>query len=415
MSRRALVLLLLLACCAAPARGQSLAEAVREAYVSNPILAEARARQEALAEAPEQARAGGRITVTLDGGADYGAGDTASTTLTAAYPLWTGGRVTAAVRAADAEVVAGRERLRAREMEVLESVVAAYAEVLFAQEAEQVAQIGMERLDRQIEEAQLRFELGQATRTDVAQLRAQRAGIAGSLADARAALGRARAAYRAVVGIEVVRLAPATMQMNAVPTSLEAARAAARAGNPELLEQLAFVAAAQARIAGARAQWTPDVALVGSAGAVEGLGATGLRSGFDRQSSLSIAVRIPLLTGGLVPSRIREAEANARAERFAAEAAEREALRAVDAAWSNLRGAEERLAAGEEGLVAADLALRGVRTEYELGLRTTIDLLIAEQSFQAAQLGVARSRSDLMLAAAGLLRAAGVLSASALK
>lgn len=402
-----------LALFAAPVQAQSLAQAVKDAHAGNPILAEARARQDALSEAPEQARAAGRITVSLDAGADYGAGDAASAALTAAVPLWRGGRIAAAVGTAEALVMAGEQRLRAREAVVLERVVAAYAEVLFAQEAESVAAIGIERLDRQIEEAQLRFELGQATRTDVAQLRAQRAGVVGSLADARAALGRARADYAAVVGSEPSRLEAAAVTSPSIPRALDQARAAASANNPELLEQLALAQAAQARIAGARAEWAPDLALVGSAGRTEALGAQDFRTGFGQSASISIALRIPLLTGGAVPSRIREARANARAEGFAAEASERETLRAVDSAWADLLGARQRLTAGEEGLASADIALRGVRAEYELGLRDTVDLLIAEQSYRAAQLDLARSRSDLMLVEAGLLRAMGLLTADA--
>ena len=58
---------------------------------------------------------------------------------------------------------------------------------------------------------------------------------------------------------------------------------------------------------------------------------------------------------------------------------------------------------------AADLALKGVRAEYAFGLRTTLDILVADESLRAAQLALARERSDALIAATALLRATGRL------
>ena len=103
------------------------------ATATNPELAAARARQEALAETPEQARAGGRPTADIGGNAGYdrlGYGRPGSTGVTATLPIWTGGRVASAVRAASGDVAAGTERLRDAEAAVLERVVVAYADLL---------------------------------------------------------------------------------------------------------------------------------------------------------------------------------------------------------------------------------------------------------------------------------------------
>ena len=398
---------------AVPSKAQTLAQAITDAYANNPELAEAAARQDALAETPEQARAGGRPTVNLDAGWQAGSGERGDLVLTTTVPVWTGGRVSAAIRTAEAEVDAGRERLREREAAVLEAVVSAFAEILFAQEAERIARIGIARLDRQVEEAQVRFDSGQATLTDVAQLEAQRAGVVGNLADAEAALGRARADYRAVVGREPAIPEPGAALPEAVPPDLVAARTIAEAANPRLLERLALSVAARARIGGARAERAPNVDLRATGVQTAGLRDAGLASQPESFGTIGVALRIPLLTGGLVPSRIREAQANARAEDFAVDAVRRDAIRATEGAWASLSGAQQRLAAGQQALQSAEIALSGVRAEYELGLRNTLDLLFAEQSLRAAELDVARSRSDLMLAEARLLRAIGRLTGAA--
>jgi outer membrane protein len=412
MIKRAALCLVIMAL-AVPGKAQTLAQAIADAYANNPELAEAAARQDALEETPEQARAAGRVTVDL--GADWqtGTAEGGDLTVTSRLPLWTGGRVSAAIRTAEAEVDAGRERLREREAAVLEAVVSAYADILFAQEAERIARIGIERLDRQVEEAQVRFDSGQATLTDVAQLGAQRSGIVGSLADAEAALGRARADYLAVVGQEAAVLQPGAALSKALPPDRAAARSIAEADNPRLLERVALSAAARARVGAARTERAPNIDLQATGVQTAGQGGGGIGAQSERFGTASVALRIPLGTGGLVPSRIREAQANARAEDFAVEAARRDAVRAADGAWASLRGAQQRLEAGRQALRSAEIALSGVRAEYELGLRNTLDLLIAEQSLRAAELDVARSRSDVMLAEARLLRAAGRLTGRA--
>lgn len=391
------------------AAAESLPQAIAMAWATNPELAAARARQDALAEAPEQARAAGRATAELGGNAGYdrlGYGRSGSSGVTGTLPIWTGGRVRAAVRAASGDVAAGAQRLRDAEAAVLERVVIAYADLLYNQQAVEVARVGIARLDAQVAETRSRFELGQATRTDVAQLEAQRASVAANLADAEGALATTHATYRAVVGAEAGALSADVAPSPLLPQTLADAREAATAANPLLLAQRRVVDASAERIAQARAERAPSVDLAGGYGRGVVI-AGGDWRGFDNAATIGATVRLPLLTGGLVSSRVRQAEATWRAERFQTDAAAREVGRGADAAWADLTAAQARLRASTEGLSAADLALKGVRAEYGFGLRSTIDILVADQSFRAAQLDVARARADTLVAQAALLRAAG--------
>jgi len=401
--------------CTAPTHAETLRDAIAAAYATNPTLAEARARQDALEEAPEQARAEGRPTLsaTANGGYDdLGYGGAGNADLQAAMPIWTGGRVSAAVRATSSDVAAGEQVVRDNEAAVLERVVAAYADLLFAQEAVEVARIGIERLDRQVGEAQSRFDLGQATRTDVAQLEAQRSSVVANLADAEAGLASARAAYRAVVGQNPGDLEAEVPPPAMLPADLADARASAELANPRLLERIRIVDASEARIDQARAQGAPSVDLIGAYG--RGVRETGgaLRA-YDNAASVGLTLRVPLLNGGLVASQVREAQATTRADRYAAQAELRETIRAVETAWATLQAAGQRETASRDGLLAAQIALDGVRAEYEFGLRSTIDILLAEQSYRSAQLALARARSDVLIAQAALLRATGRLDRGA--
>ncbi|WP_230483554.1 TolC family outer membrane protein [Sphingomonas sp. Leaf21] len=402
---------------AAPVSAETLREAIAAAWEGNPELAAARARQDALGETPDQARAPGRLTAGATGNAGYdrlGYDSTGTRTgatsalggVSATLPIWTGGRVSSAVRAANGDVAAGGEALRDIEADVLERVVGAYADLLYTQQAAEVARVGIERLDSQVAEARSRYGLGQATRTDVAQLEAQRASVVSNLIDAEGAVATAAAAYRAVVGRDAGTLDAGIAPPSTLPRSLADARDAAEAGNPVLLAQQRRVEAATARIDQARAERAPAIDLTGGYGrGVQWAG--GGAQGFDSAANAGLAFRVPLLTGGLVASRVRQAEALRRAERFDADAASRAVVRAADTAWASLTAAEGRLKASAEGLAAADLALKGVRAEYGFGLRSTIDILVADQSYRSAQLAVARAKVDVLTAQAALLRATG--------
>ncbi|WP_031394911.1 TolC family outer membrane protein [Sphingomonas sp. STIS6.2] len=397
---------------AAPVSAENLREAIATAYATNPQLGAARARQKALAESPEQARALGRPTVSANAGAGYdrlGYGRAGSASVSAALPIWTGGRVRSAIRAANADVAAGAEAVRDTEAAILEGVVGAYADLLYNQQAVEVARVGIERLDDQVAEARARFGLGQATRTDVAQLESQRATVVANLADAEGALAIAGAAYRAAVGQDAGILSAEIAPPAVLPTDRDDARNAAQAGNPALLQQRHVVDASTARIDQARADRAPSLDFTGTYGRGGRIAYDGVR-GYEAAALAGLAFRLPLLTGGLVPSHIRQAEAMNRARRFEADAALREAVRSADAAWASLVAAQTRLQANIEGLAAADLALKGVRAEYGFGLRTTIDILVADQSYRGAQLAVAAARADMLVAQAALLRATGRLS-----
>jgi outer membrane protein len=400
---------------AAPVAAETLREAVAAATLGNPTLAAARARQDALAETPEQARAAGRLTAAADGSTGYdrfdydrGGGGTVSASL----PIWTGGRIAAQVRAAQGDVAAGEEGLRDAEAALLTQVIGAYAELLYDQQAVEIGKADIALLDRQVAEAQARYRLGKATRTDVAQLEAQRASAGATLAAAQATLDAATADYRAVVGHDPGALAPPP-SLGPVPATLEQARADALAANPLYQQSLRAADAAGARIQQARAGRAPTVSLGGGYGYTMRIGGAGAGTAL-RAANVGLTLHVPILTGGLVASQVRQAQAEQRATLFDAAAAGREATRATDAAWAALAGAEAQIATNQAGVDAANLALSGVRAEYGFDLRSTLDILVADESLRSAQLALARNHSDRIVAQAALLRAMGHLDLDAI-
>jgi len=394
---------------------ESLGDAVQSAYSNNPQLAGARLRQEADREYIEQARAQGRLTAnaTAQGGYDrlvFGKGGTG--TVSANLPIWTGGRVSSGVKVARENVGAGAEDLRNTEAALVEQVVFAYAEVLYNLQAVEVSQLGIMRLDRQLAEARSRYDLGQATKTDVAQLEAQRASVEANLEEARGVLEGVRATYAALVGHAPGNLRIPDRDLSGLPSTLAEARSAALESNPLLREQQRVTQASAARIGVERAASAPYLSLGGSYGR-SGQFANTPAYRQAREASAVVTMTVPLINGGLVGSKVRQARANYRADIYAEDAVSLEVLRSAETAWAAFNSAKRRSEANQSEVSAAELAARGVRTEYGLNLRTTLDILVADQALRAAQLALARSKSDTLIAEAALLRASGRLDPSA--
>ena len=399
---------------AAPASAETLADAARAAIASNPVLAAASARQDALAEAPEQARAQGRLNADADATGGYDRDDRGTSgggTVSASLPIWTGGRVRTAVRAANADVAAGAEGVRDTFAAVLSDVASAYADLLFQQESVAIVRADIQLLESQVAESKARFDLGTGTQTDVSRLVAQRASAGATEASAVAALAAAAADYRAVVGVDAGALAPPPATLAGLPATVDEARVRAIQANPLYRQARSAGDAADARIGVARSNGAPSLGI----GASYGYGyATGNeRGGYVRNAAAGATFRVPLLTGGLVASQVRQASADARAARYDIEAASRSVIRATDTAWANVVAAGMRVDANARAVTAADRALSGVKAEYAVGLRSTLDILIADESLRGAQLALASSRSDLLTSETALLRATGTLNVEA--
>lgn len=410
----------------APARGETLADAIALAYQTNPVLAADRASQRALDETYVQARAGFEPTVGLQGtvttdenNSPYGGvngvtgmSQTSGAAITVTQPLYTGGRVTAQLSAAEAGVLAGRESLRSAEQTLIQNVIGAYVDVRRDAESVAIARANLDLLRRQLEESQARFDVGEVTRTDVAQTQAQVAAAEAQLSSAQAVLASSRSAYAAVVGHSPENLAPEPSLERLLPATVEAAFGAAEHENPQVLQSQFSEKQSQARLAAARAQTRPTLSLQGSFGYTGGTAGTGNPFvNYSHDASATAVATWPLFTGGLTSSQIRQAAENNSVDRIGLETTRRQVLLATSRAWNGLLGARAALVSGEAQVKAANIAFEGTRQEAQVGLRSTLDVLITAQNLANAQLSLVNARRDEYVAAAALLVAMGSLLA----
>ena len=402
---------------AAPAGAETLQEAIGLAYRTNPTLLAQRANQRALDETIVQARSGLRPTISASAGVDYSRVDTdalgvvesdgATASISLSQNIWTAGRTARGIDAAEANVRAGRENLREVEQQVMTSVIQAYADVVRDMEILRIRQENITVLRRQLDESNARFEVGEITRTDVAQSEARLAQSDADLANAQAQLSVSRAAYAAVVG-----QAPADMAalpvLPGLPNDFDAALDVALVENPGVLAANYALQAAEANVAAARSEYLPSARLSASYG-----GTANDLSGFDLTDRTAFtagaSVSVPLFTGGLTRSRVAQALERANAAQITVEGERRGVLQSVSSAYAQTVAAKSTLLAGEQAVRAASVAAEGVRQEAQVGLRTTLDVLNQELELRSAQVTLASAHRNQYVAQAQLLAAMGRL------
>ncbi|HBS33225.1 MAG TPA: hypothetical protein DEA40_16080 [Parvularcula sp.] len=419
----------LVAFSAPAAFGQTLEEALSAAYNSNPTIAAERARQRATREQTPQAIANALPQVS--GNASYTKSDgsqlidpaafnpistdppfsrdfeleTTAYEITGSQSVFTGFRNFNAIRAARARVKAGAAALAVVEQDVLTRAAGAYFDVVRDMEVFKANTNNVEVLIRQKREADLRFEVGEVTKTDVAQAEARLAQARANLTTAQARLAVSRATFAEIVGA-----APGTLEedpvLPAVPASLEDSLSISREGAPSIVRARMAERAQKRNLQVAKGQFSPTVSLTAnyqfadepSFGAVE-----------SEQFAYGARASVPIFLGGLNISRVREAKALHDQSRRQIEEAERRADAAVTGSWEQLQAARANIASATSQVAASELALNGVRREAQLGVRTTLDVLDAEQEFLNAQVSLANAERDARLATFQLLAAMGAL------
>ena len=401
---------------ALPAGAETLAEALALAYQTNPTLRAQRAQLRAIDETVVQAQSAYAPQADADANVRYrenltagqGVGDLGGS-LSVNQTLFSGGRNAAEVAGARADVLSSREQLRSVETSVLLSVIQAYADIRRDEEALRIRTDNVAVLRRQVEEAGTRFEVGEITRTDVAQSEARLALSQSSLAGAQAALANSRARYASVVGQNPGELAPEP-PLPALPATVDEAYTVAELESPEIRAAAFAERAARTRVRAAQASFAPSVGLSGSYSAGKQPLQLDLRD-INQNAAVSIGASIPLFTGGLNASRVRQALERENAARFQIDEARREVLNDVAVSWNGLLAARASFTANEEQVRAATVAFEGVTAEQQVGLRTTLDVLNAQQELRNAELLLVNARRDAFVAQATTLAAMGRLQA----
>jgi outer membrane protein len=420
-TRRRLALTLvaaLVAGSAGPAAAENIIDAMSDAYNTNPDLAAQRAILRQTDERVSQAMSNWRPNITLTAEAGLGRFKSSQIShhqnlrpraaeLSITQPIFRGMRTLAETRATEAEVQAARALLQQKEQDVLLSAITVYMDVIRDEAVVKLQQSNVGVLDQQLTATNARFRVGELTRTDVAQAEARLAGSRADLTRAQADLAISRATYQRVIGHPPGNLVEPKM-LGAVPKTEEETILLAGEKNPNVRAALFRVDAAGYRVDLAFGVLLPTVNLQASASRAYDQNLHGDR--FERYELLAM-VTIPLYQNGSEYSRVREAKQFWGQRRLELDSARRTAIESATRAWRNYQAELARIQSITTQINSAGIALEGVRQEAQVGSRTILDVLNAEQELLNAKVALVRTQHDAYIAYYQVQAAVGLLQA----
>ena len=332
--------------------------------------------------------------------------------LSATVPIYSGGANKNQLRAAETRVRAGRADLRGSESSLFNQVVATYMDVIQNEALVGLAANNVDVLNTNLEATSDRFEIGDLTRTDVAQSESRLALARGDLRTAQSNLIRSRETFIALVGVAPGELQPPP-PLPGLPEEVAMAVDVALQDNPDLIGARERAAAAGYDIRIAGASRLPRLEGFGTGNVTDYLGTLGSVPGAaapeQRQFSAQAGLRatIPLFQGGRPAAQERQAQARSAAALETVVATERELISTVRSAYASWQAANAIIISNQAAVAAAELSLEGVRAENTVGNRTILDILDAQQELFRAQVQLVTARRNAYVAGFTLLAAMG--------
>jgi outer membrane protein len=329
--------------------------------------------------------------------------------------IFDGFQTTNNVRAAEAQVRAANEGLRNTEQNTLFDAAAAYMDVIRDRQIAALRASNLEFLAEQVRAANSRFEVGEGTRTDIAQAEAGRQAAMAQMSGARAQVIASSAQYRQVIGEEPGQLGGASPLAKMLPRSLEECFAVAAREHPAIIASEHLIDAQGFAVKSAEGALLPN--LSAGAGVTHSFRSTnpGLPTdGSSNSANIGLSLTVPIYQGGRVSATVRRGKESLGQARIDADVNRDRVRQAVAGAWAQYVASQESVAANRELVNAARLALSGVVEERNVGQRTTLDVLNAQSDVTNAQINLASAERDVVVASYAILSAIGRLSAQKL-
>lgn len=407
---------------ASPAFADTLQQALQQAYNSNPTITGARAGLRATDETVPLARANGlpsanvntTYTESVLKGANAYLDPSRSLTVgpQVTVPIYSGGSVRNSIKAAETRVEAGRANLRETESDLFTQVVGAYMDVIRDEAIVGLNAQNVHVLEVNLKATHDRFQVGDLTKTDVAQSQARLAQARSDLEGAQSNLISSRENYVRLVGTPPGELAPPP-GLPLLPRSPEEAVQIALTDNPTLLAAKKNSQAYGYDVKAARADRLPKVSLFADGqyynyfNSQQNAGDVGRAPNSGKSASAGVQLTIPLYQGGRPAAEVRQAQAYQSQAIEQTTAAERQVIDDARSDYAAWQAAEQVIKSSNVAVDANRLSLTGVRAENSVGNRTILDILNAEQELLNAQVTLVSAQRDAYVAGFALLAAMG--------
>ncbi|UGV26652.1 channel protein TolC [Rhodopseudomonas boonkerdii] len=412
-----------------PSLADTIEAALVRAYQNNPQLNAQRASVRATDENVPQALSGYRpkVAITASGGYQYtdavsslagqavplhGVQVPRSVGATVTQSLYNGNQTANRTRAAEGQVSAAREGLRVLEQTVLLSAATIYMDYLRDAAAVEVQKSNVRVLEQTLKQTRDRFNVGEVTRTDVAQSEAQLAAGRTQLLTAESTLTTTRSNFRRIIGNDPSALQAGSPVDRFLPASLPAAVDLSLTENPNVTSAMYGIDVSFLNVKINEGALFPSVTLQASA-------QQGWEQSISQPRGFTAAaiaqVSVPVYQGGAEYSLIRQSKETLAQQRLALEQVRDQTRASVAQAWGQLLAGRAQVASAQAQVQASEIALNGVREEAKAGQRTTLDVLNAQQALVNARIALVNAQHDRVVASYSVLSAVGRLSPSVLK
>ncbi|WP_248310407.1 TolC family outer membrane protein [Bosea sp. 117] len=417
---------------AAPAWSQTLEQSLAAAYANNPTLNSQRAATRATDEYVPIALSNYRPQVAgsayvgqqwtesrVSLGTTLGGGSVVSNSklspsgfgIQISQIIYDGLRTANSVRNAESQVRGQRELLRNTEQLVLLDAATAYMNVLQNAALVELQKQSLEAFQEELRATRDRFAVGEVTRTDVAQAEASVANAESSLALADANLNTARATFFQVIGLRPTKLAPGRPIDGLLPKTLDKAVDSGLSRHPAVKAAQFAVDASMAQVKVAEGALSPTLSLNGQASSDYNASTS-----VERQTSAAVTLNlsVPIYQGGGEFATIRQAKELLGQSRIEVDVNREQVRASVVQYWGALAAAKLAIESAQASVVANEIALKGVREEWRVGQRTTLDVLNAQTALFNARASLVIAQRDRVVASYALLSATGDLNSGAL-
>ena len=366
-------------------KAETLSSALSNAYLSNPIINSKRAELRSLDENVSAATSQFFPSIEAIGSysentLEYGELDKIKTNpLTGSFlinqKIFTGGKLINDRLSAINLVAAGRQNLNDSEQSILYQAAQAYFEVL----------------SERLEATKIQFEVGELTLTDVAQAEARLSQAQSNLADARSLLKAREADYRSIIGLNPDNLEEWNEQLD-IPLNEAEAISIALKNNPQLKYYENIERSSDYNVSSQKSMLSPQLSLRGEYIYAEDQ--SFLMSEDIDQYQITGQIKIPIFYGGLNWSNIRKAQEINSRDKYLIIDGKRKIRSYVKKSFAEYNASKLRISATEKQTQATEIALEGVKQEFQLGTRTTLDILDAEQEYLDARVSFVTAKND---------------------
>jgi outer membrane protein len=416
----------------APASAEDLLQLYREAKSKDATLASAKYSWQAVQEKVPQAEAGLKPNVGVAGSAQYIIPDqnvsgtgllpkatqvnsniALNATVSASQPLYRR-QNQVVLDQAKVQVAQSDYVLRSVDQDLAIRLAQAYFDVLLAQDTLEFVGAQKAATAESLAQAKRNFEVGTATITDTNEAQARYDQIVALEIATLNDIEIKRRAIEVIIGRNppgLKPLGPKPVLVTPSPDNLDAWSARAEQSNLAILIANASLNLATLEVDRNRAAREMVVDAIGSYGHIEGIGLSSAYANSTlRQWAVGVQLSMPLYTGGLIDSRVREALANQEKARQDVEVAKRSAAQSARTSFLNVSNGIAQVKALEQALVSAEVALASSKLGMEVGVRTNVDVLNAQQQVFSARRDLAKARYDVITNSLRLKAAAGELT-----